>query len=132
MSSPTPTPRSDLWKELESVVAQHIEPGHDVIDTVNRLLRKNPWLRDSGSALQIPKVGLDLLVEAWELDQLWLLVHASQVTAVEPVLLSGAVVVLRWDRAEYLMDGRRRINHWKRQQAHGPHRTLVVQRANDI
>ena len=57
----------------------------------------------------------------------------KQVTPEEPYSTEGAVLVLRWSGVEYLMDGRRRLNHWKRKNAEGPHRTLVLQRAsNDI
>jgi hypothetical protein len=39
---------------------------------------------------------------------------ADFVVSREPKNTSGAVVVVRWSGREYLMDGRRRINHWNR------------------
>jgi len=128
MSLPTATSGDDLWSELRSVIAQHIEPGHDAIDTINRLLRKSPWLKESGSWLQIPKAGLRLTEETRTIDQLWPLVHSTQVTEAEPTVPCGAVILLRWGGREYLMDGRRRINRWKREQLNGPHRALVIEK----
>ena len=111
------------------MIARHILPGHDAIDTVNRLLRKNPWLRDSGATLQIPKTGLRVSAESWELSRLWQLIHREQVTPGEPASTDGAVLILRWSSVECLLDGRRRVNLWQRNNVGGPHRALVLQDA---
>ena len=132
MSVPAVRTEQDLWSELASILANHFESDHDCIDTINRLLRKNPWLKDSGSTLQIPRKGLRLSVEYRDLERLWPLIHASQVTTSKPHPASGAVVVLRWDERDYLMDGRRRINQWKRSGLRGPHRSLLLENVYDI
>ncbi len=132
MSVPATRTEQGLWGELASVLANHFESDHDCIDTINRLLRKNPWLNDSGSTLQIPRTGLRLSVEYRDLERLWPLIHASQVTTSEPHPASGAVVVLRWSEREYLMDGRRRINQWKRNGLLGPHRSLLLENEHNI
>ena len=117
---------STLWNEYRGVIARHIVPGHDVIDTVNRLLRKNPWLRGSGDRFQIKRSGLFITDESWILSRLWRLIHPEQVTPHEPASTTGAVLLLRHDRTDYLMDGRRRINYWHRNAMPGPHRALVL------
>jgi hypothetical protein len=128
MSLDAPGKDDALWDELRHVMRRHIKAGHDAIDTINRLLRKNPWLLESGSTLQIPPENLCISEESWQLDRLWLVLHSSQVVSDEPVTPEGAVVILRWGDQHYLMDGRRRINHWKRVNAAGSHRALVVER----
>ena len=111
-------------------LAGHIHPGHDVVDTVNRLLDKSPWLKESEVTLKMPKSDLEISEESWELSRLWTLVHRLQVTSEDPTSLAGAVLLLRWTGLEYLIDGRRRINAWQRRGfAVGPHRTLVLQRS---
>ena len=120
-----------LRREFGEVLSGHIHPGHDEIDTVNRLLLKSPWLKDQGTHPQIPHTNLNVAEEAWELPRLWRLVHPLQVTSDEPAFTIGAVLVLRWENSEYLMDGRRRINHWQRNHVRGPHRTLVLRDANN-
>jgi hypothetical protein len=120
-----------LWPEYRKVIGGHICAGHDSIDTINRLLRKNPWLKDTPAMFQIPREGLNLSAESWALDRLWPLIHRTMFTDLEPASSSGAVLILRWNDREYLTDGRRRINHWKRNNLNGPHRALVVS-SNDI
>ena len=116
-----------LWEEFRGVIARHNLSGDDAIDTVNRLLRKNPWLRHSGATLQIPKTGLRVSVESWELSRLWQLIHLAQVTPDEPASTGGAVLILRWSGFECLLDGRRRVNLWQRNNVAGPHRALVLE-----
>jgi hypothetical protein len=117
----------DLWIEYEEVIRGHIHPGHDVVGTVNRLLLKSPWLTDLGKPLQIPQAGLFISEESWKLSRLWPLIHRAQITLDEPMSTSGAILTLRWNNNDYLMDGRRRINSWQRNRVDGPHRVLVLQ-----
>lgn len=70
--------------------------------------------------------------EMWSLERLCLLIPAPLVTSMQPYSPTGAVVVLQWDGEQYLMDGRRRINHWKRVAEEGPHRVLVLRKTRDI
>ena len=116
----------DLWEELCEVLKHHNHRGHSCIDTINRLLRKNPHV-PNGSPPQIKGEKLAVSAEDRSLSQLWTLIHATQVTQIPPGQVGRAIVVLRHDGREYLMDGRRRINLWKRQGTEGPHRVLVVE-----
>ena len=115
-----------LWEEVRVVIGGHIESGHDEVDTINRLLRKNPWLRDRGERLQIPRRGLEVSSEEWPLSKLWPLLHSSHITEQPPGRPKGAVIVLRSHGHELLIDGRRRINFWHREGISGPHRVLVI------
>jgi hypothetical protein len=117
---------AQLWDEYQRVIARHILPGHDVVDTVNRLLRKSPWFPQPSAVLQIQRTGLSIVQDTWSLPKLWQLIHPRQVTADEPVSTDGAVLALRCNGSEYLMDGRRRINHWYRHNVQGPHRVLIL------
>ena len=119
----------DLWAEYECVIRRHILPGHDVIDTVNRLLLKSPWLKDARTMLRIPRIGLRIFAGSSPLSTLWKLIHPAQITSDEHT--TGAVLLLQWDGTDYLMDGRRRINHWQRNNVEGPHRVLTLAHEND-
>ena len=122
MSSP------DLWDETCEVLKHHYLAGHSCIDTINRLLRKNPHVQNPRSPPQVKREKLTVSAENRSLSQLWTLIHATQVTQTPPGQVGRAIVVLRLhDGSEYLMDGRRRINLWKRQGTDGPHRVLVVE-----
>jgi hypothetical protein len=131
MSLPATTSSAALWEEFREILQRHFAAGHDSIDTINRLLRKNPWLTESAKTLQIPKQNLRISEESWEVERLWRLIHPMMITPAEPARPHGAVLILRSGGAEYLIDGRRRINHWKRSAVVGPHRALVVE-SNDI
>ena len=116
----------ELWEEYRRVIANHIWQGHDVIDTVNRLLRKSPWFANPEETLQIPRSNLAMTQESWALSRLWSLIHLKQVTEVEPNSIDGAILTVRCKGNDYLMDGRRRINHWHRNGAVGLHRVLIL------
>jgi hypothetical protein len=119
-----------LWRELRDVLGGHIASGHDEVDTFNRLLRKRRKRFEPNLMLQLPDEGLRIRAEEWLLDALWsLLDHPSLIVNDEPNRPEGAVVVVRWDGRNFLMDGRRRINYWKRQGIVGPHRVLLIDKA---
>jgi hypothetical protein len=122
-----------LWQELHAILKRrHIHPGHDVVDSINRLLAKHPNVGGAGRNLIIPKGEVVLVEEQWPIEDLWALIHPSLVTSDEPASLNGAIGVLRWKGEHHLFDGRRRINHWHRNKVKGPHRVLVVRSRDDI
>jgi hypothetical protein len=128
MSSPEIT----LWSEFfELMKWRHIAHGHDLVDTINRLMAKHPSVVDSGRMVQLPRDKVTISAELWDLSRLWPLIHPKQITPDEPFALSGPVAVLRWDGCHYLVDGRRRINHWQRQGVTGPHRVLLIKKRGD-
>jgi hypothetical protein len=127
------TAQSDhLWREIHEIMRyRHIAHGHDEVDSLNRLLSRSPWARDGRPPFRITRQNSSVVAETWDLDRLWQLVDAnpSLKTDTPPAASIGAVVVARWGGTEYLLDGRRRINQWKRNSIRGPHRVLLVTEA---
>src|SRR5688500_7088903 len=95
-----------LWGELRQIMRAHIDPGDDEIDTFNRLLVKRRERFEPTLMLNIPDDGVRIGAEDWNLEALWRLLHPSQIVDDEPNKPEGAVVVLRWDGRDFLMDGR--------------------------
>ena len=127
MSSKTTVDRAQLWKELHEVLKhRHIADGDDTLDSINRLLRKNDRVKETMGSFQLRRDRAQITAEYWELQKLVSLMTSSQVTTDKPVATSGAAVVVRREPFEFLVDGRRRINHWERSAALGPYRVLVV------
>lgn len=118
-----------LWDDMCEVVKWHNEQRHCCVDTINRLLRKHPVARDRGHTPQVERRDLDVAAESWRLEELWSLVHPEQRTSDEPSEYRLPVVVLRWERVDYLIDGRRRINYWHRSGIAGPHSVLLLHQA---
>jgi hypothetical protein len=119
-----------LWDEMCEAMKWHNHEHHCCIDTVNRLLQKHPRAKERGEIPHVARGSLNVAEESWELDRLWGLIHETQITDVVPNSTGPAIVVLRWKGVEYLMDGRRRINGWKRNGNLGPHRVLVLHHVN--
>jgi hypothetical protein len=116
----------DLWDEVCDVLKWHYRPGHSCVDTINRLRAKHPVARRLGTAFRVQRESLVIRVDSRSIEQLWLLIHPKLVTRAPPHATDAPVVVLRSDGVEYLIDGRRRINFWSRNNLAGPHRVLVV------
>jgi len=56
MSSPDIAATEALWRELHELLRfRHIAPGHDALDSVNRLLDKNEKVQESLGRLQLPR-----------------------------------------------------------------------------
>ncbi len=67
------------------------------------------------------------------MDRLSMLVnHQGLKTDKEPHTPSGSVVVVRWDKIDYLMDGRKRINRWIRVGDLVQSSVIVVEHQNEI
>lgn len=116
-----------LWDEMCEVMKWHKKlEHHDCIDTINRLLCKNPHLKDEKKKIEVPKYRLTVSEEKWDLEDLWRLIHTDQITSDEPDSVDPPIIVLRWENTNYLMDGRRRINSWHRDNKTGQYRVLVV------
>ena len=116
-----------LWHELQEVLKhRHIESGDDALASVNRLLRKKERVKQTVSSLQLHPKRAEIAGESWKLPKLMSLIAPSQVTNDRPAAESGAVVIVRCEPFAFLVDGRRRINHWARISALGPYRALVL------
>jgi hypothetical protein len=103
--------------------------GPSAIAKVNRLWDKHPSSTKPNPLPTLTESDLDVVAEEWQVEDLWAIVHEKQRTHEKPKQDTGAVVVLCWNGSKYLLDGRRRINHWWREKFAGPHRVLVLSHA---
>ena len=117
----------ELWKELCEIIDYHDKPGDDCIETLNRLLHKHPLARVPLLSMRITRESHRLSVESWSPDRLWQLIQPSQVTHDPPRSAQEAVIVARFGGVDYLIDGRRRINFWKREGLPWERRVLVIE-----
>jgi hypothetical protein len=113
----------ELWQLLCRILRNHMKPGHSCEDTLNRLWTKNvtelrPRIRETGATLS---------VETWDFEKLWALIPDADVTDQKPKSKVDPLIVVRWQNRDYRIDGRRRINEWKRRGENGPHTVLVIE-----
>lgn len=117
----------ELWEELRDIIGYHDKPGDDYIETLNRLFHKHPLAKPRQLAIRITRGTHRLAAESWDPERLWQLILPSQVTQDPPRSAQEAVIVARFDGADYLIDGRRRINYWKREGLPWERRVLVIE-----
>ena len=127
MSSDT----ADLWAKLCSELRFHRKRAA-CEDKVNGIWGKSPFLVGNSDLPRLDRTNLELTCESWTLAQLTSLLHARQVTADPPYSPTGSVAVIRWKGVDYLLDGRRRINYWKRENSPGPFNVIVARYLDDI
>lgn len=120
---------AELWEELREIIGYHDKPGDGCIETLNRLLHKHPLARPSLLAIRIARETHRLSAEEWEPERLWQLIRPSQITQDPPRSAQEAVIVARFEGRDYLIDGRRRINFWKREGLPWKRRVLVIEPA---
>jgi len=111
-----------LWVELTQVLANH--RGASAFKKLVRLLEKHPARPTPSPQLRENR----LLIEAqeWGTERLWAALDAAQHTEKNPHAAAGAIVVLRCADTDFVLDGRRRINHWHRTCDQGMHRVLLI------
>ena len=121
----------DLWDELCEVLRFH-RPSDSCEETLNGIWRKNPFIKDQRRLPHLTHNNVRLLRETWSLDRFAELVdHRGLKTDLEPHALTGPIVVVRWAENDYLMDGRKRINHWIRDGGVEQKPVLIVVHQND-
>jgi hypothetical protein len=121
-----PTHERSLWDEMCQVIKWHNHPQDYCVDTLNRLWRKDPLVENASRLPVLFQDLLDVSMESWSLEQLTSFIGPARETELQPAATDCAIVVLRWEGINYLIDGRRRINYWKRHRQSGPHRVLIV------
>jgi hypothetical protein len=114
------------WDEVCRALKWQEFQGHSCIDTLNRIWAKDPTGVNPRPLPVVSRQASEVTKESWGLDRLWNLIHELGMTDVPPRSTTPAVIVLRWDGVDYLIDGRRRINHWQRNADQGPHKVLVI------
>ena len=105
-----------------TILRNHVKPGHNCIQTVNRLWTKNV----TEHRPSIVEANSTVYLEDWSLDRLWTLVEEKDITDLPSFPANDPPIVIRWKRRDYRIDGRRRINQLKRDADEGPHSVLVV------
>src|SRR5688572_20870985 len=102
------THRDALWDEICNVLRNHLR-GDSCVATIKRLLLKSPWLDDTAmrAAPDVTGNNSTVVAEQWNIRRLCELLRGKQVTGESPSLDSGAIIVVRWQGSDYLVDGRR-------------------------
>jgi hypothetical protein len=121
------------WQEATSQLAHHARPGHDWVDTLNRLWRKNRFVMSMDGMLKLdappPMLTREMLSvtrERWPLDRLAPLVHPDAHDRARPKRDERPILLLEWDGRHFLIDGINRINRRVRERLAGPHEVIVI------
>ena len=123
----------EAWQLVESELGHHQRPGHDWVDTLNRLWRKNRFVMSMDGVLKLdrepPVLTREMLSvsrEHWPLERLAPLVHADAHDRRRPKRDDLPVLVLEWQGRHYLIDGLNRVNRRVRERLPGPHEVIVI------
>lgn len=121
------------WDVVERELAHHAKPGHDVLDTLNRLWRKNRFVTSLDGMLKLEseppvltRAMLSAARERWPLERLAALVHPDAHGRARPKKDDLPVIVLEWRGRHFLIDGLNRINRRVRAREGGPHEVIVI------
>lgn len=118
--------QEDLWDELCQILVHHTQANDDCLETLNRLFRRIPAL--AGKDLPaLTTENVRLTVDSRHKDDLYALITPRHETDEPPADTSPPIVVLKWGRSEYLLDGRRRILKWKRENENGDHTVISAE-----
>jgi hypothetical protein len=121
------------WQEATSQLAHHARPGHDWVDTLNRLWRKNRFVTSMDGMLKLdappPMLTREMLSvtrERWPLDRLAPLVHPDAHDRARPKRDERPILLLEWQGRHFLIDGINRINRRVREKQAGLHEVIVI------
>jgi len=122
-----------VWDEVTSQLGFHARPGHDWLDTLNRLWRKNRFVMSMDGVLKLPEPPpvlkremLTVTRELWPLERLAPLVHVDSHDRARPKRDGRPILLLEWQGRHYLIDGINRINRRVREKQAGPHDVIVI------
>ena len=122
-----------LWDEVRSQLGYHDRPGHDWLDTLNRLWRKNRFVMSMDGVLKLaeppPVLTREMLTtsrERWPLERLAPLVHVDSHDRARPKSDVRPILLLEWQGRHFLIDGINRINRRVREKQAGPHEVIVI------
>ena len=121
-----------LWEEAKAQLGFHARPGHDWLDTLNRLWRKNRFVMSMDGVLKLPQappvLTRDMLTvsrDYWPLERLVPLVHIDAHDRARPKRDDRPILILEWQGRNFLIDGINRINRRKRDGDAGPHEVII-------
>lgn len=122
-----------LWDEAMAQLGYHARPGHDWLDTLNRLWRKNRFVMSMDGLLKLPMAPpvltremLTVTREHWPLERLVPLVHADAHGRARPKRGDRPILLLEWQGRHFLIDGINRVNRSRRDKLAGPHEVIVI------
>ena len=122
-----------LWDEAAGQLGFHAREGHDWIDTLNRLWRKNRFVMSQDGVLKLakrpPVLTREMLAisrERWPLERLAPLVHVDAHDRRRPKRDDRPILVLEWEGRHFLIDGINRVNRRVRARESGPHDVIVI------
>jgi hypothetical protein len=122
-----------LWDEATGQLGFHARPGHDWVDTLNRLWRKNRFVTSLDGVLKLdappPVLRREMLSvtrERWPVERLAQLVHPDALGRARPKRDDRPVLLLEWQGRHFLIDGINRINRRVRERQTGPHEVIVI------
>jgi hypothetical protein len=122
-----------LWDEAATQLAFHAREGHDWVDTLNRLWRKNRFVMSQDGVLKLaerpPVLTREMLaisLERWPLERLVPLVHVDAHDRRRPKRDDRPILVLEWQGRHFLIDGINRVNRRVRAREPGPHDVIVI------
>ena len=123
----------ELWDEAAAQLAFHARAGHDWVDTLNRLWRKNRFVMSQDGVLKLaerlPVLTREMLAisrERWPLERLAPLVHVDAHDRRRPKRDDRPILVLEWRGRHFLIDGINRVNRRVRAREPGPHDVIVI------
>jgi len=127
------TDEQALWDEAMAQLGFHARPGHDWLDTLNRLWRKNRFVMSMDGMLKLdappPVLTWDILSvshDRWPLERLAPLVHPDAHDRARPKDDARPILVLEWRGRSFLIDGINRINRRVRGRQPGLHDVIVI------
>ncbi len=122
-----------LWDEVIDQLGFHARTGHDWVDTLNRLWRKNRFVMSMDGVLKLPQEPpvltremLRVTREHWPLERLAPLVHVDAHDRARPKRDERPILLLEWQGRHFLIDGINRINRRRRERLAGPHEVIVI------
>ena len=122
-----------IWDEAKTQLEFHTRPGHDWVDTLNRLWRKNRFVMSLDGVLKLdeplPVLRREMLSvtrERWPVERLAPLVHPDAHDRSRPKRDEWPILLLEWRGRHYLIDGINRINRRVRERLAGPHEVIVI------
>ena len=126
-----------LWEEAKAQLGFHARPGHDWLDTLNRLWRKNRFVMSMDGVLKLAEPPpvltremLEVSRERWPLERLAPLVHVDSHDRARPKSDERPILLLEWQGRHFLIDGINRINRRARDKQAGPHEVIVIHGRN--
>src|SRR5688572_14555316 len=110
---------TELWQELWDLLGHDCKRNESPRQRFNRIFREQV-----GDHPPIPFITKAIRKAYWPLSQLTK--FAMPQAGAAPKREDVPLVVVRWRDADFLIDGRRRINRWVEQADIGPHSLLLI------